>query len=134
MHFASQGHHNHKQHISIAFSSQGLQNKSSTPCTSQTTRFMAMMETMLHANNKPHHEVKKKKDFFSQLQCQAQLMPFTQGFSALPRVSEAFTPIIKINTHIQTRDNNKTKNEEKTKQNQGRISKITKHLHFFTRQ
>ncbi len=42
-------------------------------------------------------------------------MPFTQGFSALPRVSEAFTPIITINTHIQTRTTAKQMKNNKTK-------------------
>ena len=45
---------------------------------------------------------------FSQLQLQAQLTPSPQGFSSLPRVSEAFTPITKINPQS-TAQENKTK-------------------------
>ena len=41
-------------------------------------------------------------------------MPFTQGFSFLPRVSEAFTPINTFNTYIQT----KSKEKKQARKNQ----------------
>ena len=119
MHFASQGHHNINNILPLhfplkAFKTNHLllihQNLLVPP---KTTRFMSLMKPILHDNNKP-----SSWGHLSQLHCQAQLMPFTQGFSSLPRVSEAFTPINTFNIYIQT----KKKEKKQARQNQEEIS------------
>ena len=60
---------------------------------------------------------------YSQPQWQAQLTPSPQGFSSLPRVSEAFTPNTTINPQQQLK---------KIKPNANRFNKLTQHTQTFT--
>ena len=71
------------------------------------------MEPILHEN----YPLSKRR--ISQLQCKAQLTPPSQGFSSLPRVSEAFTPNTTFNPQPQSK---------KTKSNANRFNILT-HIH-----